>query len=206
MNKTLNLNFEQMKVISDKNKIEILNCFELEKPMTVTEISEKINITYSRINYHIKILEKVGLLEVVDTKIKSGIIEKYYLPTAEEFKIDKSIMVFENEEELSEYKKNIKRFYDSILKDINNDYKAWIHELAENNDEDYYKNKVAETCMYNGTIFLDDKKANELKEELHVFFESMIEKYGDKVEGTKAFGIGNFFIVKKNQEQYFPKK
>lgn len=195
-----------MKVISDKNKIEILNCFELEKAMTVTELSEKINIPYSRINYHIKILEKVGLLEVVDTRIKSGIIEKYYLPTAEEFRIDKSIMVFENEEELSEYKKNIKKFYDSILKEVNSDYKAWMQELAEKGDENHYKSKAEETCMYNGTIFLNDKQLSELKEELHVFFENIIEKYGDKAEETKAFGIGNFFIVKKNQEQNFSKK
>ena len=206
MQKTLSLNFQQMKVISDNNKIEILNCFELERPMTVTELSEKLNISYSKINYHIKVLEKVGLLEVVDTKIKSGIIEKFYLPTAEEFRIDKSITVFESEEKLGEYKNSIKRFYDTILKNLNDDYKAWIQGLSENTDEVCYKERVAETCMHSGTIFLNDEQVNELKDELHIFFNGMIDKYGDKVEGSKAFGVGNFFTVKKNQEQYFNKK
>lgn len=184
-----------MKAISDKNKIEVLNCFELEAPMTVKEIAEKLNLPYSRINYHIKLLEKVGIIEVVDTKIKQGIIEKYYLPTAEEFRIDKSICVFENTKDLDEYKKQIKKFYDSIFKNIGEDYKAWVQNITPE--------KPNEGAMFCSAIFLNEEQAKDLKEDIERYFKSILDKYGDKKEGTKAYNVGSFLIVKKNQSVYF---
>lgn len=184
-----------MKAISDKNKIEILNCFELEIPMTVTEIADKLGLPYSKINYHIKLLEKVGIIEVVDTKIKSGIIEKYYLPTAEEFRIDKSICVFENTTDLDEYKKQVKKFYDSIFKNIGDDYKSWVQNLSPGEPN--------EGAMFCSAIFLNELQAKELKQDIEAYFKSILDKYGDKAEGTKAYNVGNFLIVKKNQSVYF---
>jgi DNA-binding transcriptional ArsR family regulator len=194
MIKVLNLNFEQIKIISDKNKIEILNCFELEKPITVTEVSEKLGIPYSKISYHVKILEKVGLIEIVDTKIKSGIIEKFYSPVAEEFRIDKSISVFENQEEIDEYKKGAKDFYDSIFKAIDEDYKNWVDNMSSD--------KVDEGAMFCGTVFLNDEIAKQLRYDVEAFYKGLLDKYGDRIEGSKAYNIGNFLLVKKNQEQY----
>lgn len=203
MKKVLKLNFEQVKVISDKNKMDILNCFELERPITVTEISEKINMPYSRLNYHVKILKKVGIIEVVDTKLKSGILEKYYLPVAEEFRIDKTIAVFENDEDFRGFKENVKKFNDAIIKEMNDDYSAWSKTMDDDMERSEYKQKAADTCMFNGVMFLNEEDVSAAKEEFHEFFNKMIDKYGDKKEGSKAYNTGNFFIVKKNQEKYF---
>ena len=47
---------------------------------------------HAKINYHIKTLYKVGILELVEEKIKSGIVEKYYYPKAKNIFIDKNII------------------------------------------------------------------------------------------------------------------
>ncbi|EYE87886.1 hypothetical protein Q428_10925 [Fervidicella metallireducens AeB] len=194
MQKVLNLNLEQMKIISDQNKINILNCFELDKPLSINEVAEKLGISYSKVNYQIKTLEKVGLLEVVDTKIKSGIIEKYYLPTAEEFRIDKSISIIDGADG-GEYKKRIKKFYDSIFKGVTEDYKS----LLENITSDTFDN----IAMINSTIFLTEEEARELKNEIQENFKVILDKYGDKRENTQAYNIASFLLKRKNQKQYF---
>ena len=40
---------------------------------------------HAKINYHIKTLYKVGILELVEEKIKSGIVEKYYYPKCKKY-------------------------------------------------------------------------------------------------------------------------
>lgn len=194
--KTLSLNFEQMKIISDKNKMNILNTFELEKSLTVTEISNKLDMPYSRVNYHVKLLENVGLLEVVDTKIKSGIVEKYYLPTAEEFKIDKSISIFEDTEEKNEYEKGVKKFYNAILKGLQDDYKGIMESGSVTN----------ELNMLNSVIFLNEGDVEEVNHTFKNFLNYIVSKYGDIQEGTKAYSIFNFLLLKKNQGQYFQER
>ena len=185
-----------MKVISDKNKMSILNTFELEKSLTVTEISNKLGISYSRVNYHVKLLENSGLLEVVDTKVKSGILEKFYLPTAEEFKIDKSILIFEDPEEKNQYKKGIKKLYNTILKGFFEDYKSFI-------ESDNVTNQLN---SINSVIFLNEKQVKEVSAEFKSFLDKVVDKYGNINEESKAYSIFNFIIHKKNQAQYFQEK
>ena len=194
--KTLSLNFEQMKIISDKNKMSILNTFELEKSLTVTEISNKLEMPYSRVNYHVKFLENSGLLEVVDTKIKSGIVEKYYLPTAEEFKIDKSISIFEETEEKNEYEKGVKKFYNAIFKGLQEDYKGIIESGSVTN----------ELNMINSVVFLNEGDVEEVNLTFKNFLDYIVSKYGEIQECTKAYSIFNFVLPKKNQGQYFQEK
>nr|WP_278244900.1 winged helix-turn-helix domain-containing protein [Fervidicella metallireducens] len=180
--------------MSDENKISILNCFELERPLTVKEISEKLKKPYSKVNYHIKLLEKAGLVEVVETKVKSGIIEKYYLPTAEEFAIDKSITVIENDVNLEEYKEKVKSFYKSIFKSIEDDYKYLIDNLSPGS--------LVDSSLLSSVIFLDDYQARTLKEEINDFSRELINRFGEKRDGTNAYSIGTYMLLKKNQDQY----
>lgn len=81
---------EQIKAISHPYRIEILACFE-EKPATAKQIADKMGEPHAKINYHIKTLQKMEILQLVDERAKSGIIEKYYLPTAKKYVVYKAI-------------------------------------------------------------------------------------------------------------------
>lgn len=87
---------EQAKVFSHELRIEIMKCFLYEKPKTAKQIADELEMAASKVHYHVKELVKVGLLELVETRENSGIIEKYYLPVAKLFRINL------NKEELSD--------------------------------------------------------------------------------------------------------
>lgn len=83
---------EQIKAISHPYRVEVFESFDGEQPQSAKQVAEKLGEPHAKVNYHIKSLLKVGILQLVEEKVKSGIIEKYYLPTAKKLVIDKSFM------------------------------------------------------------------------------------------------------------------
>jgi DNA-binding transcriptional ArsR family regulator len=72
---------EQMRVIADDLRQRIFEAL-VEQPMTVTQVGEQLGIAPARIHYHVRELERVGLVRLVDTREKGGILEKYYRAVA----------------------------------------------------------------------------------------------------------------------------
>ena len=54
-----------------------------DHPRTVKELAQVIGVPQTRLYYHVKILEKYGLIHVVDRRIVSGIEERTYSATAQ---------------------------------------------------------------------------------------------------------------------------
>ena len=82
---------DQIKAISQEYRISILETFNYE-PATAKMISDRLGEPHAKINYHIKELVKVGILKLVDERIKLGIVEKYYCPVAYDFVIESSLL------------------------------------------------------------------------------------------------------------------
>ena len=75
---------ERLKVISDPLRISILTTLGTEKKNS-KELAKLLKINRTKIHYHLNILEENNFIEVVDTDSINGIIQKYYLPTAQAF-------------------------------------------------------------------------------------------------------------------------
>lgn len=115
-------NIDDLKVISDPFRIEILVSLGTI-PQSGQELAEKMNVSRSKVHYHLKELEKHGFIEVVKQNIVNGIVQKFYLPVAKAFVPDINIFsdVFFNEfkeilikkEKISSFKEDI---YDVIEK------------------------------------------------------------------------------------------
>ena len=58
-------------------RIDILKAFN-NLPLSAKQLSQMLDEPHAKINYHIKTLYNVGILELVEEKIKSGIVEKFY--------------------------------------------------------------------------------------------------------------------------------
>jgi DNA-binding transcriptional ArsR family regulator len=82
---------EQMRAISDMLRIRIINTLE-KQAMTATQLGEELGLAPSKVHYHVRELEKVGLLELVETREKGGILEKYYQPIAREISMKKALL------------------------------------------------------------------------------------------------------------------
>ena len=73
--------YEQLKAISDPLRIQILS-YTIERAYTGKQLSELLGMSAPKVHYHLKELEQAGLLEVVDTEIKNGIVQKFYKSVA----------------------------------------------------------------------------------------------------------------------------
>lgn len=76
--------YSQLKALSDPLRAEMMIRL-CERPYTGQLLSEKFDISRAKIHYHLKELEKNGLIEIVYTEEKNGIIQKFYQSVAKGF-------------------------------------------------------------------------------------------------------------------------
>ena len=83
---------EQLRAIADILRIRIIDLLQ-EHPMTVTQLGDTLGMTPAKVHYHVRELEKVGLLRLVETREKGGILEKYYQPIAKDIAVAKNLFL-----------------------------------------------------------------------------------------------------------------
>jgi DNA-binding transcriptional ArsR family regulator len=72
---------EQLRAVADDLRLRILEQLALQA-MTVTQLAGVLGEVPAKLHYHVRELEKVGLLKLVETREKGGILEKYYRAVA----------------------------------------------------------------------------------------------------------------------------
>lgn len=180
---------DQIKAISHPYRLEIIECFEEDQPATAKQIADRMGEPHAKVNYHIKTLQKVGILELVDEKVKSGIIEKYYRPAAKTFVIDRSIM---NTSEKG-VMESIHQASISIFENISNDFYRVV-EVA--NDQEYVK------MLHYHDYYLTLEEREELHRLLEITIENFVNDKKDKTrEGTKAYSISTLVIPRMRKKK-----
>lgn len=100
---------ECIKAIAHPRRIDILKTFN-KSPLSAKQLSQLLDEPHAKINYHIKTLYKVGILELVEEKIKSGIVEKYYYPSAKNIVVGKKALNFSLDTGIKQDQPCISRF------------------------------------------------------------------------------------------------
>jgi DNA-binding transcriptional ArsR family regulator len=80
-------NTAQVQAIAEPNRWRILDMLVV-RSMTGSQLARSLHIPRTRAHYHLKILEKVGLVELQHEGLKGGIVEKYYGAVARQFRTD----------------------------------------------------------------------------------------------------------------------
>ncbi len=88
---------ETLKVVADPVRNQILEVLE-KKPQNVKEVADKLGLAPSKLYYHFNMLEKVGLISVVETRQIANLIEKYYHTTSSFIDIDHNLLNFSTDE------------------------------------------------------------------------------------------------------------
>ena len=173
-----------IKAIAHPRRVDILKTFNKE-PLSAKQLSEILDEPHAKINYHIKTLYNVGILQLVEEKIKSGIVEKYYYPTANNIVISRKIIDYSLEQELDEDYVSISDFEDTI--------------------ESFYD--AAESGTLNGdsilecdNVLLTEDEVSELRSTLKAKVDEMLSKRDNSNrENEKKHDIVMFAIPSKNQ-------
>ena len=172
-----------IKAIAHPRRVDILKTFNTE-PLSAKQLSEILDEPHAKINYHIKTLYNVGILQLVEEKIKSGIVEKYYYPTANNIVISRKIIDYSLGQELDEDYVSISDFEDTI--------------------ESFYD--AAESGTLNGdsilecdNVLLTEDEVSELRSTLKAKVDEMLSKRDNSNrENEKKHDIVMFAIPSKN--------
>ncbi len=82
---------EQVRALADELRVRIFSLLAQE-PMTVTQVGKALDVAPAKIHYHVRELERVGLVRQVFTREKSGILEKYYRAVARDLSVPRSLI------------------------------------------------------------------------------------------------------------------
>ncbi len=175
---------EQIKAISQVYRLEVLDAFQ-NQPATAKQVSERMGEPHAKVNYHIKTLVKVGILELVEEVVKLGIVEKYYAPVAKNFIIDSSVMNPEDETLSASLKSASIALFERIAKD----FYASV-EKAEKKDP---PKKIA----YNAEVFLTQEEARELEQAVNKLVGDFLADKQVQREDTKKYFTANLIIPTK---------
>lgn len=76
---------ETLKVLADPLRLSILD--HVQAPSTVKVVAQRLGRPPTKLYYHFNLLEKHGIIQVVETRIVSGIVEKQYQATARRYRL-----------------------------------------------------------------------------------------------------------------------
>jgi putative molybdopterin biosynthesis protein len=83
--------FEQLKLLADPRRLAILRQL-MAGPCSLTMIGNALSVHPAWVRHHLKQLEAVDLVELVDTRVNSGIVEKFYRARAGGFLLQEMIL------------------------------------------------------------------------------------------------------------------
>ena len=79
---TFNLQtIEQLRAVADPLRIRIFEALA-QRAMTATQVGDELSIAAPKAHYHVRELERMGLVKLVETRERGGILEKYYRAVA----------------------------------------------------------------------------------------------------------------------------
>lgn len=110
---------EMHKALVHPLRISILEQL-VHEACTATQLADKLEIQLTKLYYHLNLLEKNEIIEVVQTRLVFGILEKTYRATARNYVLDRQIIFQEMEESgVHEWmEENLQSLWDTTRTDI----------------------------------------------------------------------------------------
>jgi DNA-binding transcriptional ArsR family regulator len=99
-----------MRAVADPLRMRIYQILTL-RPMTATQVAEELSEAPPKIHYHVRELERVGLLRQVDTRERNGIVEKYFRSIANGLRVPPSLLQQSPPNELAA---TVSEFFNSV--------------------------------------------------------------------------------------------
>lgn len=86
-------NLETLRAIADPLRVQVMELLE-GQALTVKQVAEKLGLAPSKLYYHFGALEKLGLIEVAETRMVANMLEKTYRSAADILDVDPALFKF----------------------------------------------------------------------------------------------------------------
>lgn len=165
---------EQIRAVADELRQRIVRTLR-ERPMTVTQVGEALGLAPARIHYHVRELERVGLVRLVETREKGGILEKYYRPVARSVVIPPSLLQSLSPDE---------RFQAAaeFLEDISSGFMRAFEQAAR---EQFQHDE--ELTLLRSHIWATSEEMNEIQEQVRAIVKQYETPHGVEGERERTF-------------------
>jgi DNA-binding transcriptional ArsR family regulator len=172
---------ETLKVVADPLRLNIIEF--LTSPKTVKEVAEKIDKPPTKLYYHFNLLEKHNLIQMVFTRIVSGIVEKHYVATAYLYRLADGLLAPGNSEFEERLEVILSGLYGSLRNDMRESLKAGVIDFGENAPP-HRRLKLLQ-----GTVYLSQERADEFYQRLETLIKEFgMVKYHEPVDESLALG------------------
>ena len=108
---------ETLRAVSDPLRIQIVELLTNQN-LTVKQVAEKLGLAPSKLYYHFGALEKLGMIEVAETRMVSNMVEKVYQSNADQLDVDPSLLKFSKEGDNESFNILISSTIDATREDI----------------------------------------------------------------------------------------
>lgn len=176
---------ETLKVLTDPLRMQILQLLDPE-PQTINSVAEKLGVASSRLYYHFNLLEKHGLIMVVNTRTLNNLIEKVYWTTAEDVDVEKDLFNFSSEDGQENLINMISSSLDATREDILRSIQARKLQL-EQGGQSHPRDMLmisSKKCLDDATYQVFTQKLKDLAQEF-----TSLPDAAEGVEDGHAFGF-----------------
>jgi DNA-binding transcriptional ArsR family regulator len=162
--------FETLKVVADSLRMQILDLLR-ENPLTVKQLAAELDIAPTKLYYHINLMEKHGLIRVVDTRMVSGILEKRYYATARYYSFDHHLLSPNTAPSTEGLDMMLSTVFDEPKADLKKSVQAGLVEFdLDNQQEGVYPLVISRLISR-----LTDEQAKDFRERLQTLLKEFAE-------------------------------
>jgi DNA-binding transcriptional ArsR family regulator len=180
---------DQLRVIADPYRLNILRMLQAA-PATTKMLADRIGDVPGKVHYHVRELERLGLIHLVHKQEKGGVVEKYYRAIARVFEPDPSLLRLQDEQEVPHHVALVSRMRDEFI--AVTDQRLRAEEQAGGRDDAESAPEPMVSFDVGDQFYLTDEQVKEL----HSFITNMLEdaRKSDKegVPSKQRYTIGLF--------------
>ncbi|MBL8164893.1 MAG: winged helix-turn-helix transcriptional regulator [Anaerolineae bacterium] len=115
---------ETLKIYFDPLRTRIMQLL-VGQPRTVHDVAEQLGVPFTRLYYQFNLLEKHGLIRVVETRTLAGAVgEKFYQISAREFVVDRRLLTMDDDGE----QRGLNVILDTVLTETADDIRASVRD------------------------------------------------------------------------------
>jgi DNA-binding transcriptional ArsR family regulator len=125
---------ETLRAISDPLRVQILELLESQS-LTVKQVAEKLGLAPSKLYYHFGALEKLGFIEVAETRMVANMLEKTYKSAAHILDVDPALFKFSKDGDNESINILLSSTIDATREDLLRSMQARQFQLEQGADE-----------------------------------------------------------------------
>lgn len=155
---------EQMRAIADPLRVGIIQALAFQA-MTATQLGGALGLPANKVHYHVRELEKAGLVRLVETREKGGILEKYYRTVARDFRVPTALFSAAPDESVAVIADHLERILHEYLQALSRRARTSTKEPAE-------------LTLVSGRLWLTEEEDKRLTEEVEKLAEPYMKPRG----------------------------